>query len=96
MGIKWADVHIGTSPLTGNIYIGKTKKDSNLTVWTDKSKDKTNECVMAVMEHMLIKAEEENKSKFRYEIPGVVRLTLENLKKGGEQSNEVQKEASSS
>ena len=51
---------------------------------------------MAVMEHMLIKAEEENKSKFCYEIPGVVRLTLENLKKGGEQSNEVQKEASSS
>lgn len=49
MGIKWEDVHIGASPLTGQIYVGKLK---NYT-WTDKSGDRSTEVVAAVVEKLL-------------------------------------------
>lgn len=54
MGVKWDDVHVRTGAITGEIYVGKMKKDKNGLDWfSDKSKPITNECVTAVMEHML-------------------------------------------
>lgn len=49
MGIKWEDVQVGASFLSNQIYIGKTKNG----VWTDRSGDKTNEVVSAVVEMIL-------------------------------------------
>lgn len=51
MGIKWEDIHIGNSLLSNSIFLGKSKpmKDNpNLSIWTDKSKDISNECMYAV------------------------------------------------
>ena len=51
MGIKWKDIHFGNSMLTNSIFIGKSKVMKNkpeLSVWTDKSEDISNECMYAV------------------------------------------------
>ena len=51
MGIKWEDIHFGNSPLTNSIFMGKSKpmKDMpELSVWTDRSKDISEECMYAV------------------------------------------------
>lgn len=55
MSIKWEDVHFGLSPVTNEIYIGKSKPmkdDSNLSVWTDKSKDVSNQCMYFVSQKL--------------------------------------------
>lgn len=81
MGIKWHDVKIGSSILTNNIYIGKVRRDkSGMQIFTDKSGDKTKECVKAVMEHMLGLCEKDNLQSITFTIDGVCKLTLENLK----------------
>ena len=49
MGIKWEDVKVGASFLTNQIYIGKVKDG----IWTDRSGDKTNEILSAVVEMIL-------------------------------------------
>ena len=52
MGIKWKDIHFGNALLTNSIFIGKSKpmKDmSELSVWTDKSEDISNECMYAMV-----------------------------------------------
>lgn len=54
MGIKWSNVKVGVSPVTNEIYIGKVEKISDeITFWKDKSDDKTDEIVKAVMVYML-------------------------------------------
>lgn len=52
MGIKWEDVRILNSPLTNNIVLGKGKTDGGLFIATDRSKDKTDEILSAVMCYM--------------------------------------------
>jgi hypothetical protein len=73
MGIKWENVKLGVSPLTQNIYIGKTKVMSGsdgLEVWTDKSEDKTNDVLRAVVEWFIYLKEYDDKSKFSLEANG--------------------------
>ena len=46
MGVKWEDVSAGISPLTGEIYLGKSKplprnEKDGLRMWTDRSDSKT-------------------------------------------------------
>jgi hypothetical protein len=51
MGINWKDIHFGNSPITNEIFIGKSKPMKNnpgLSIWTDKSKDVAEECMYAV------------------------------------------------
>jgi len=51
MGIKWEDIHIGNSLLSNSIFIGKSKplKDNpKVSIWSDKSKDISDECMYAV------------------------------------------------
>lgn len=59
MGVKWEDVSAGISPLTGEIYLGKSKplpgsEKDNLRMWTDRSDSKTDNIVKVVMDHMLL------------------------------------------
>ena len=73
MGIKWEDVKLGVSPLTQNIYIGKIKPmggSDGLEVWTDKSEDKTNDVLIAVVEWFIYLKKYEDKSKFSLEANG--------------------------
>ena len=51
MGIKWDDIHFGISPFSNSIFIGKSKPmkgNEKVSIWTDKSKDVSNECMYAV------------------------------------------------
>ena len=51
--IKWDDVTVGASPLTNSIFIGKSKPmkgNPEVSEWTDKSKDKTQEVLRAVLD----------------------------------------------
>lgn len=51
MAIKWEDVKVGVSPITNSIFIGKTNvKKDGLEIWTDRSDDKKNEILLAVIE----------------------------------------------
>ena len=59
MSIKWEDVSAGISPLTGEIYLGKSKplpgsEKDGLRMWTDRSDSKTDNIVKVVMDHMLL------------------------------------------
>lgn len=78
MAIKWDDVHVRTGALTGTIYIGKVKKDKKGNeIFTDKSGDKTDECVKAVMEHMM--GEIKENGTMAYTIEGKCELRITNL-----------------
>jgi len=51
--IKWSDVKVGVSPLSNTIYMGKTKPmkgHPNISEWVDRSGDKTEEVMIAVIE----------------------------------------------
>lgn len=51
MAIKWEDIHFGNSLFTNSIFIGKSKpmkENPKLSLWTDKSKDVSDECLYAV------------------------------------------------
>ena len=74
MGINWKDVHFGNSPLTNEIYIGKSKPMKNrpaLSEWTDKSGDVSNECMYAVWCKLRLMQEEKEDGKpyagYKYE-----------------------------
>ncbi|GEM_PF-4105048 len=80
--IKWEDVKIGLNILDNKIYLGKTRKDkSGLELWTDRSGDKTNEVVKAVMEYMIKICETNNTKLSTLEIKDMVRITCEDLRK---------------
>ena len=65
---------IGTSTLTGVIYLGKTRVNKNgMEIWTSK-KDVTEEAVKAVFEHMYINAEETG--AYSISIEGFGEMTL--------------------
>lgn len=53
MAIKWGNVKIGTTLITNEIVFGKLNKKGDL--WIEKSEDKTNEVIKAVIEHMMKK-----------------------------------------
>ena len=78
--VNWDNIHIRTGLLTGDIYIGKIKDDNGLDVFIDKSKPVTNECVKAVMEHMLYKCEECNGKEVSFKIDGICELTIKDLR----------------
>lgn len=86
MSIKWEDVSAGISPLTGEIYLGKSKplpgsEKDGLRMWTDKSGPKTDNIVKTVMEHMLFKCEEGGTDTITFTIPGIVELKCTDLRK---------------
>lgn len=82
MAIKWDDVKIGCSLLTNTIYLGKVKKDKDgFELWTDKSGDKTQDCVKAVMEHMLGLCEERKSDTATFTIDDICELTITDLRK---------------
>lgn len=73
MGIKWTDVKLGVSPLSHNIYLGKTKPMSGsngLEEWTDKSGDKTNDVLIAIVEWFIYLKKYKDKSKFSIKANG--------------------------
>lgn len=79
MAIKWDDVHIRAGALTGEIYIGKTKKDKDgYELFADKSNPKTEECVKAVMEHMMGQIKEDG--TMSYTIEGILELRITDLR----------------
>lgn len=81
MGVKWDDVKVGVSPLTKNIYIGKTRQEKDgICIWTDKSGDKTKDCVKAVMEHMLFMCDELEEDTISYTIEEAYELRFTKLK----------------
>lgn len=81
--IKWDDVHVGVSPLTREIYIGKSKPlagaKPGTCMWTDKSEPKTEEVVRAVMDHMLGQCRDQNVEQLEFTIPGICKLQLTDL-----------------
>lgn len=86
MSIKWEDVSAGISPLTGEIYLGKSKplsgsEKDGLRMWTDRSDSKTDNIVKAVMDHMLFKCEEGDTDTITFTIPGIVELKCTDLRK---------------
>lgn len=81
MGVKWDDVHIRTGTLTGEIYVGKMKKDKHgLDLFSDKSKPITKECVKAVMEHMLSLCEKGDNEEISFTVEGICKLSLIDLR----------------
>lgn len=86
MGVKWEDVSAGISPLTGEIYLGKSKplpgnEKGGLRMWTDRSDSKTDNIVKVVMDHMLFKCEEGDTDTITFTIPGIVELKCTDLRK---------------
>lgn len=82
MAIKWEDYEIGVTGITNSIIIGKSKPVKgvpNLREWIDKSGDKTEMAVKAVMEHMLNICKERKSKEVVFSIDGMLTLTLENL-----------------
>lgn len=85
MGIKWDDVDIMVTALGNQICLCKSKPvpggapDARFA--TDKSGDKTEKCVKAVMQYMLNCCEKENAYAKSFTIPGECRLELTDLKK---------------
>lgn len=74
-----AEYHVGSSPITGEIYAGTLKQIKSGSVWNNKSLV-TDEAVAAVREHMLSQMKSDD-SGFRYEWRRkkdgkIVRLTL--------------------
>lgn len=62
MAIKWEDVKVGVSPITNSIFIGKTKVEKDgLEIWTDRSDDKKNDILLAVIEWFMVRNKYENK-----------------------------------
>ena len=65
MAINWENIKVGVSPITNSIYIGKTKKNGDMELWTDKSEDRTEEIIKCVMVHMLKIYDKEGKSIYK-------------------------------
>ena len=72
--IKWENVKIGVSPLTNEIYIGKTKKTKLGEEWTDKSGPMTEDFIRAVMTYMLNNYDRYKKKSLKC---GKTKLTIE-------------------
>lgn len=82
MSINWDDVRILTSTLSHKIHLAKGKvnpRNPSRFVVSDKSGDKTRECIAAVVTHLLLEGGPDGRAVF--EIPGVARLTCEDLSK---------------
>lgn len=81
--IKWNDVHVGVSPITNEIYIGKSKPVEGArpgtSMWIDKSEAKTEEVVKAVMDHMLGQCRDQKVEQLEFTIPGICKLQLTDL-----------------
>ena len=72
-------MNIGTSPLTGKIYAGRSKplKNGKGFYWVGKKTDVTDEAIRAVYEWFIHSCEESDEESDGYEIsfPGVGTLT---------------------
>lgn len=69
--IKWEDIKLGASPITNNIYIGKTKVDKDgLEMWTDRSGDKTQDVLKAVLDWFYARHKYEKKDSVQIEVAG--------------------------
>ena len=80
MSIKWEDVKVRTTMLTNSIVLGKTKKDKNgFEYFVDKSKDKTDEILLAVCEHLLNELKD-GKDTGGYRWEGLCELTIKDLR----------------
>jgi len=82
MAIKWEDYELGVTAITNKIIIGKSKPvkgRQDLREWIDKSGDKTEMAVKAVMEHMLNICKDRGSKDVVFSIDGMLTLTLENL-----------------
>jgi hypothetical protein len=66
MGIKWENVKILNSPLNNRIYLGRLDKTGMRAI--DKSSDRTEEVIAAVIAH-LDEELNEGKTKISYSIP---------------------------
>lgn len=77
---KWSELQLYLGPFD-NIYIGKKEVKQplpGLTLYSEMSDDRTNECVKVVMQHMdaqFNNREEEGASNLNFEIPGFGTLT---------------------
>ena len=69
MGIKWENVQICVSALGNNIYLAKCSSKTPM-VMNDRSKDRTDECIRAVMTHMDSCAKEEGEDYISYSCKG--------------------------
>lgn len=85
MAIKWDDVDIMVTALSNQICLCKAKPvpggSPDARIATDKSGDKTEKCVKAVMQYMLNCCENENVYAKIFTIPGVCKLELTDLRK---------------
>lgn len=83
MGIKWEDVDIMVTALSNQICLCKSKPvpegAPDARIATDKSGDKTEKCVKAVMQYMLNCCKEEGAFAKSFIIPSVCRLELTDL-----------------
>ncbi len=67
--IKWENIKLGASPITNNIYIGKTKVDKDgLEIWTDRSGDMTQDVLKVVLDWF--------NDRYKYEDKDSVSITL--------------------
>ncbi|SDJ61794.1 DUF7446 family protein [Paenibacillus naphthalenovorans] len=69
---------LGVSPITGTIYVGKSKplkNDPNFKVWQGEKHDITDEAIKAVFEHMMHHAKETGYYAVRFK--GLGRLSME-------------------
>lgn len=85
MNIRWNKVRILVSPLTHGIFLVKGKADEHnplCFIASDKSADKTEECLAAVVTHLLYKCGADGRAGV--EFPGIARLVCVDLTKGDE------------
>lgn len=84
MGIKWEDVNVMCTAISNQICLCKSKPipgaKPGCMMATDKSGDKTEQVVKAVMEHMLGKCRESKSKYYEFTIPGVVKLSCEDFR----------------
>ena len=59
---------LGTSPITGTIFCGKTKKKGKIEEWIGKKEDLTDNAISCVAEHMnyLLKSTEDTQWEFTW------------------------------
>jgi len=80
MGIKWNDVRICNTAVGNKIILGKVREDNKgRGIFTDKSEDKTEECIKAVMSHMIEESRRNKQKTWKFSIDELCSLEITDL-----------------
>lgn len=75
---------LGTSPINGTIYLGRTRKTKDGEIWSGEKRDVTDNAIASVFEHMEVMARDNSKEGFysyTYGDRGTISFQVKNKEK---------------